>query len=150
MNEGRLIQEGSPRDIYAAPATAFVAEFIGGSNILPGRVVGRNGGKARIALQANGELIDIDTQAAPGDAVKVLLRPESVSLSAAPLEGANVLSGRVTASSFTGSAVDYDIEIAGGTQLRVIAPSDVRFDRGTAVWLVVRDARGLPGDRQQP
>jgi iron(III) transport system ATP-binding protein len=147
MNQGRLVQEGSPREIYSAPATAFVADFIGGSNIVAGKVVGCNGAKARVALAEGGHLIDVDMEAAPGEPVKVLLRPERISLSAVPVEGAKVLSGTVTASSFIGAAVDYSVALAGGTQLRVIAPSDVRLDRGTPVWLTVHDARGLKYDQ---
>ena len=143
MNDGRLIQEGSPRDIYSAPATAFVAEFIGGSNILEGRVVSRIGAKVQVALQGGGQVFEIDMEAAPGDTVNVLFRPESIRLSTTPVEGGNVLSGTISASSFTGAAIDYTVELAGGARLRVIAPSDMQLDRGTTVWLVVRDVRGL-------
>ena len=78
MNEGRLEQEGSPREVYSAPATAFVAEFIGGSNIVAGRVVSRDGAKAQVALEGGGAVFEIKTEAAVGDPVDVLFRAEGV------------------------------------------------------------------------
>jgi iron(III) transport system ATP-binding protein len=143
MTDGRLIQEGSPREVYSAPASAFVAEFIGGSNILEGRVVSRAGATAQVALQGGGQVFEIDVDAVSGDAVNVLFRPESIRLSTTPVEGGNVLSGTVSTAIFTGAAVDYSVELAGGGQLRVIAPSDMQVERGARVWLTVRDARGL-------
>jgi iron(III) transport system ATP-binding protein len=143
MNQGRLVQEGSPREIYSAPATAFVAEFIGGANVVVGTVVARNGGKTRIVLMEGPHVVDIDLEAAPGDPVRLLLRPERISLSAAPVEGPNTLSGTVVASSFIGATVDYSIALAGGTQLRVIAPSDLRLNQGTRVWMLLHDVRVL-------
>jgi iron(III) transport system ATP-binding protein len=148
MNQGRLIQEGSPREIYSAPASAFVADFIGGSNILDGRIVRRNGAKAQFELQGTGQVIDIDIEDAHEDAVRVLVRPERIGLSTTPVEGGNVLSGTVAASSFTGSAIDYSVALAGGVRLRVIVPADLQFSRGTPVWLIVRDARSVNFDQR--
>ncbi|MPZ59447.1 MAG: ATP-binding cassette domain-containing protein [Rhizobiales bacterium] len=143
MNEGHLIQEGAPREVYSAPATAFVAEFIGGSNIVEGRVASRNDARAQVALQGGGPVFEIDMEATPGETVNVLFRPEGIRLSTTPVEGGNVLSGTISASIFTGSVIDYTVALAGGLRLRVIAPSDQQFERGTAVWLTVRDVRGL-------
>jgi ABC-type Fe3+/spermidine/putrescine transport system ATPase subunit len=78
MNEGRLEQEGSPREVYSAPATAFVAEFIGGCNIVAGRIVSRDGAKAQVALESGGATFEIKSEAAVGDPVDVLFRAESV------------------------------------------------------------------------
>jgi iron(III) transport system ATP-binding protein len=143
MSDGRLVQEGAPREVYSAPATAFVAEFIGGANIVAGTVVSRSGATAQVALHEGDEMLEIDIEAAPGETVNVLFRPENVRLSATPVVGANVLSGTIAAASFTGSAIDYSVVLTGGLRLRVLAPSDQQFERGTTVWLTARDARGF-------
>ena len=143
MNQGRLVQQGSPREIYSAPANAFIAEFIGGSNILRGKVVRASGVKALVELQKTGQAIEIDTAARSGDIVSVMLRPERIELSSEPVEGGNVLSGTVVGSSFTGVAVDYTVELASDVRVRVIASPEIQYDRGVPVWLTVREARSL-------
>ncbi|HYB70231.1 MAG TPA: ABC transporter ATP-binding protein [Candidatus Bathyarchaeia archaeon] len=80
MRDGRIEQVGSPRDLYAAPASEFVADFLGSANLLPGRVVGREGDAALLALDGGTRLRvphDPDGPAA-GAAVKLLVRPEDV------------------------------------------------------------------------
>jgi iron(III) transport system ATP-binding protein len=143
MNKGRLVQQGAPRHIYSAPSDAFVAEFIGGSNIVQGKVVGRDGAKAQVELDGIRQVIWIDSDAAQGNAVSVLLRPERIGLSATPPKDGNVLPGAVVAATFTGAAIDYAVALAGDVRLRVIAPPDVEFPRGTSVWLTVSDARSV-------
>jgi iron(III) transport system ATP-binding protein len=150
MNEGRLVQEGSPREIYSTPANTFVAEFIGGSNILRGRVVRANGAKALVELQGTGQAIEIDTEACSGEVVSVMLRPERIELSTVPVAGGNVLSGTVVASSFTGMAVDYTVELADGVRVRVIVSPEIQYGPGTPVWLTVREAQSLECGRSQP
>jgi iron(III) transport system ATP-binding protein len=146
MNEGRLVQQGSPRDVYFAPATAFVAEFIGGSNIVRGTVVSCSGAMAQVALQGDGQVMSIEADAMPGDTVDVLFRPEGIRLSVAPLDGTDVLSGKIAASSFTGAAIEYVVELAGGARLQVTAPSDIQLGKGTPVWLKVSHVHGLKRD----
>lgn len=84
MNDGRVEQLASPMELYEAPANGFVAGFIGDANFLPGTVQEMMPGSfvrvqveglGRPAVMANGEL-------KPGDAVRVMLRPESLHLSA--------------------------------------------------------------------
>jgi len=146
MNEGRLVQQGTPRAIYSAPENAFVAAFIGGANIVAGKVVRRDGARAQVALQGVERTISVASDAADGAAVNVLLRPEQIALSATQPQDGNILPGAVVSSSFTGSAVDYEIELTGGVRLRVMAPPDLELTRGSLVWLTLRDARGLKRD----
>ena len=110
----------------------------------------RDGARAEVELQGTAQRVWIESDVAQGNAVSVLLRPERIRLSAAPLTDGNVVAGAVAASSFTGSAIDYDVELAGGLRLRVMAPPELDVPRGTVVWLVLRDARGLAVDQPLP
>ena len=135
MSNGRIVQEASPREIYAAPASPFVAEFIGGANVVDGTVVAREGRQTRIALPGDAQTVVVESDAPPGETVRLVIRPEAVRLSTSPLDGDNVLTGRVRAATFIGHAVDCTVEIAPGLSLRVMASPDVQLATGAPVWL---------------
>jgi ABC-type Fe3+/spermidine/putrescine transport system ATPase subunit len=75
MNEGRIEQVASPRDVYQEPATEFVAKFIGEVNILPGQLYRGSAYAGSLAIRMGGNGISFH-----GGTVKVLLRPEDVTL----------------------------------------------------------------------
>jgi ABC-type Fe3+/spermidine/putrescine transport system ATPase subunit len=75
MNDGRLEQVASPREVYQAPSTEFVAKFIGEVNILPGQLYRGSAYAGNLAIRMEGNGIPIH-----GGTVKVLLRPEDVTL----------------------------------------------------------------------
>jgi putative spermidine/putrescine transport system ATP-binding protein len=100
MSNGRLEQLGRPRDVYAAPATAFVARFVGRINELPAEI-GTDGvtvAGVRIGVEA-------PAAAAPGTAVTVMTRPEDVRVHTAGSAGANgaALPGTVVSEHFAGA-----------------------------------------------
>jgi iron(III) transport system ATP-binding protein len=113
MHDGRIVQMGSPEDLYRRPCTRFVATFIGLANILEGELRGREGavrivtlpGGAQVAVAADGD------GPATGRA-SVMIRPECIRLGT-PAAGENQLRGRVESVTFTGSRVDYFIAIPG-------------------------------------
>jgi iron(III) transport system ATP-binding protein len=144
MNEGRIVQEGAPAEIYDRPNSLFVARFLGAANVLPGRVKSRDRDKALIVLDANGHKLVLPTDRQPGEAVDVVLRPEhmvlSTTQSADPL---NAIPGRVAALAFQGGHVEYDIALEGGCQLRVHALSLVQAQPGQPVWIAIDAGRGL-------
>ena len=77
MSRGRVEQIGTPEEIYAAPASIFVAGFIGSANLLPGSLEAARDGVAHVRLDS-GLLVDVagPTEARTGDPVTVMLRPE--------------------------------------------------------------------------
>jgi iron(III) transport system ATP-binding protein len=145
MNNGRIVQDGRPREVYAAPSSPFVAEFIGGSNIVDGVVVGRDVSKARVSLQGL-QSVSVELDAAPGEAVKLLLRPEGIRISATAIDAANVLTGRITASTYVGHAIDYSVALDGGPTLRVMGSPETTLDSGSPVWLAIAEPRALKLD----
>jgi spermidine/putrescine transport system ATP-binding protein len=110
MNEGRIEQLGSPAELYEKPRTAFVARFLGASNLLPGTV----SGSGVVRLDGGGE-VRIPDAALPasGSRVAVGIRPEKLSFGAAR-DGANRLAGTVTESAYVGVATQYIVDTPSG------------------------------------
>jgi iron(III) transport system ATP-binding protein len=78
MHEGRINQIGSPREIYERPANRFVADFIGSTNLLPGRVVGGSGGVRGVQTAGGTVACVVPDDAPAGSDVVVSIRPEDV------------------------------------------------------------------------
>jgi spermidine/putrescine transport system ATP-binding protein len=109
MNGGRIVQLGSPSEIYDDPADLFVAGFVGKTNLLDGIVEGAQAGRLSVRL-ADGTRIAArpSRDLAPGEAVAISIRPEAVRLG-----GTGVLTGTIVNRIFLGSTAEYAIEIAG-------------------------------------
>ncbi len=133
LNAGELHQVASPRDVYNRPATAFVARFIGRSNVLPCTVLGVNGGSVSVRV-ADGTVFKaprvedtISARVTAGDPAAVSLRPESIVLTVNADPGAaGQLTGRVLTSEFTGAVNIYEVDWQG-QKIVVSAPDS--FDR---------------------
>jgi spermidine/putrescine transport system ATP-binding protein len=139
MNEGLLQQCGSPEEIYERPANAFVAGFIGISNLLSGEVQDHG-----VRLKT-GQVIPatIDSSIAAGENVFVCVRPEKLRLGP-KLDGQVSVEGTVVETVYLGTATQYMVELAPGLRLVAIennvhtATSDRRLARGSKVtigWL---------------
>ena len=119
MADGRIQQEGSPREIYEHPQTRFVADFIGMSNFFVGEVVARD--KDRVAVQTKDALKVWclgGGASTVGTAVTVAVRPEKIEISTAPPAAAvNVWSGRVVAGTFLGEQTEYRVRIDDGREI---------------------------------
>ncbi len=115
MNHGRAEQIGTPHDLYFNPATVFVADFIGQSNLLAATVAGD-----RALRLEHGATVTVagDLQGRLGQPVTLLLRPESLQLGASQ-PAANRLSAVVRSSVISGSMVRHHLELAGGGALLV-------------------------------
>ncbi len=117
MDRGRVQQMGAPMEIYRAPANAFVAGFIGSSNLLPGRLSdGAFELSGRMIPLGEGDLIRCE----PGDAV-LSVRPEDVTLSDDPDDG---LPGRVAFIRDLGESVHYVLEHDGQEITAQFPPRD--------------------------
>ncbi len=110
MQTGRLVQSGTPRDIYERPATRFAMDFLGSSNFFPGDRVA-----AGALTLPNGEVLEL----APGPADAVVgIRPEKIQIEPAGATGPNLIQGRIGDRAFLGGSTIYRVE-AGGTSLQV-------------------------------
>jgi putative spermidine/putrescine transport system ATP-binding protein len=111
MSQGRMEQVGTPSAIYNAPATEFVARFVGTLNILPGLVVDASDRRVRVAGQEMH--VGSDITAPNGAQVSVALRPEAIGL-AVPSDVGNRLSGTVADVTFLGSIVRIRVSLGEG------------------------------------
>jgi spermidine/putrescine transport system ATP-binding protein len=108
MNKGRIEQLGPPTELYEKPASAFVAGFLGVSNLLDGVVIG----PSRVRLDTGDEI-----GAEVGDRtgrVAIGIRPEKIRLSP-PAEGDNSLGGTVHETAYVGVATQYVVDTGAGT-----------------------------------
>jgi iron(III) transport system ATP-binding protein len=117
MHEGRIVQQATPAEIYHAPATAYVADFIGSTNLLQGilREAGKEGGSCAVGDSSVAGVLA--GPAAAGDAVALAVRPETVALEpdrngAQELEP-GVLRGIVRSSVFLGESTDFLVGVDG-------------------------------------
>ena len=118
MNEGRIEQIGSPQEIYHAPATVFVANFIGVANLLAAKV-GRTDGGDSTAL-VSGEQVPVTAGAwkgKPGEAATVMIRPERLQVSTRPLAGGVSLPVTMESAIFQGPVVRLSLRAADGTEI---------------------------------
>jgi iron(III) transport system ATP-binding protein len=131
MNGGKIEQAGPPEDIYDRPRSEFVARFIGSSNILRGK--SRDDGRVEFA---GVPLRCAEGAPAGGRDTAVSVRPHEIRLlTGAPTGNENVVPATVVRQVFLGNSRDYMVEVAGATQLRVVAPADLSIAPGSAVWL---------------
>ena len=114
LRAGRVQQYGAPSDLYNHPATAFVSNFLGFTNILPGKLVSRTADSARVEVSGLG-LIEARLGAAAvavGDPVELAIRAERLQLGSAG-EGAAGFAGRIAAVDYQGQSARYLIESGG-------------------------------------
>ncbi|PTE19851.1 ABC transporter ATP-binding protein [Cereibacter changlensis JA139] len=107
MRDGRIVQIATPHEVYDRPAEAWVAAFVGQSNLWPGTVAAS--GRVETALGP----FTCDTGPRPkGERVTLLVRPERVIPGAGPING---LTGTATADRFLGPVRRLDLSVPGGT-----------------------------------
>ncbi|MEU8422816.1 ABC transporter ATP-binding protein [Micromonospora sp. NPDC048835] len=154
MNAGRIEQLGAPADIYEYPATAFVANFLGQSNLLAGEATGVDGGD--VAVTAHGSRFSVPAGRARAESGPVHLgvRPEKLMLvgSADQVpQGHQHVTGVVTDASYVGVSTQYLLRTGWGTEVSVFAAnsgtsSRVAVGSEAAAYWDPRHAFLLPRD----
>ncbi len=119
MSNARIAQMGRPRELYEAPANAFVSDFIGDSNQVDGEITGKNGALAMVRLGS--AMVELRDRGNPIGPTKIAIRPEGVALSVSqPSEPSLVC--RVLKAAYLGAHMEYTIESPLGA-LFVIDPN---------------------------
>ena len=135
MSQGHVEQVGPPQDIYEAPMTAYVADFLGVSNLMDADADGSTEGGCRVRLG------DFTLVAGQGETdtrgkAKVTIRPERVALGASGDTGANRIPGMVERVVYVGSVLHVFVTLAPGGRIQAWIPNDgdgSPFAQGTAV-----------------
>ena len=130
MSQGVALQVGDANEIYEHPNCRFVADFIGETNFLDGKIVEKDGARVKVNVTNGPTLWAVAPKPiSPGAAVSVTVRPEKMHLR--PEAGAdNVLAGRVASIVYIGTDTHYDVVLPGGQHVRVReqnAKADSRF-----------------------
>ena len=106
MRDGSVEQIGTPEEVYARPASLFVADFVGRVNVLRGRVVERAGGHATV--ETLNHRFRAESARCPADEVLVLVRPEAVRVEDATMQG---VAGVVEEVEYCGDRVEYRVRV---------------------------------------
>jgi putative spermidine/putrescine transport system ATP-binding protein len=123
LNHGRLVQQGSPAQLYETPRTRFVADFLGKSNFLAGTADG--GGPEGFSIRTGATTLAVAAAARPPAGTRVLLslRPEKIALLAPGEAAENVVPGTVESWSYLGSGFALVVRTADLGALRVNLPA---------------------------
>ena len=135
MNDGHIVQTGTPRDVYSQPKGRFVADFTGAANVLPGVVEEIDDDTMSVRVDfglLNGPAVE---GCAVGSDVLVAIRPESMILSRESAGRSDAMPCVVETDAFLGTFMEYRVRLAG-QHLRVRMPptSDV-FNRGDNAYV---------------
>jgi putative spermidine/putrescine transport system ATP-binding protein len=130
MDQGHIEQAASAHDVYAKPLTAYVARFMGGQNVLAGRVAAVANGTVALDLPERGrvEFPTGDRPPAPGSTLHVSVRRDRIHLAkASGGPGVNAVSGKVRAIEYQGTWVKVTLEGASGEDFVVNVPDGEFF-----------------------
>ena len=138
MNEGKIEQMGSPADLYDNPETAFVANFLGQSNLIKGTITGNDGDSLVVDLYGQKVSVPKNRSHAVDNSMYAGIRPEKfrISLVGTPVSGNILTGGRIEDVSYIGVSTQYQVEMPWGQELMVFEQNDdgvAPFNKGDAV-----------------
>src|SRR5207302_1104316 len=139
MDAGRLEQVATPRDLYEAPASRWVAEFVGDVNLFDGEVTSHEHHRLTVATRDGGAIVVAEPrQPVTRAAVTVAIRPEKIKLSrpspasdAVNSQAINRLEGVVTDVGYLGGSTVYKVKLDSGAVVRSSMANTARIDRDT-------------------
>jgi ABC-type Fe3+/spermidine/putrescine transport system ATPase subunit len=151
VNRGRLEQVGTASEIYDRPCSAFVARFVGDTNMLPGRIAAAGPDRVEIALDGIDRTLDAPCHVAvaSGSLAALSIRPENLCLGAA-----DGLPAIVTDVTYAGARIRYALQVTGRSLLADVAVRPGSGDRlqpgaATTVSWAAADSVIVPIDEGQ-
>ncbi|WP_137392184.1 ABC transporter ATP-binding protein [Rhodoligotrophos defluvii] len=142
MNEGRIQQNGTPREVFRRPANRFVAEFVGTNNIIEGRVAALSGGMATVETTLGSFQAPAGAGLAVGRAVDLVISADRVRLARVKPEDIAAVPVTVISEQFVGTMVTVHLDAGTERNIRVQMPQHAfdaldltRGDRLYASWL---------------
>ena len=139
MDNGLIVQQASPIEIYRTPTVRFVADFIGLTNFIEGKIsdLPANGSGLGAVATASGNLnCSLPHGAALGDEVVVVVRPEDVQVSPSDANTENIVTGEVMAAMFMGDSKEVKIKLADST-LRLKLHPAIEVEEGSSIRLAL-------------
>jgi len=138
MNQGKVLQVGTPREIYFYPRSIFVAGFIGRSNILFGKITEKHGSYAKVYIdEMKTELEGILVEPNLSGKVAVVIRPENITVEKpSNPEGYNVLKARLDFQMFVGEKVEARLKV-GDASLVAYLPNRLEMPLGSEMTIYI-------------
>jgi putrescine transport system ATP-binding protein len=136
MDQGRIIQVGTPAEVYEAPNSRFIADFIGSVNTFEGTLT-KGGAAAEIAAKAGFSIMAANgADAEPGATVWFAIRPEKMKISAAkPKDAAtNAIEGEVWDIAYLGDMTTYNVKLADGMVAKIATVNAARTAAEPLTW----------------
>jgi ABC-type Fe3+/spermidine/putrescine transport system ATPase subunit len=152
MHEGKIMQMGSPQEIYAYPVNRFVADFIGKANFIRGHVTGtRPDNMLEIEIMGKKIIVPVQEDAfTEGAGVLLVLRPESVRLES---KKPDTLTGIIREAVYLGSQMVYEVDMADNIiTVEIANPQEhIIFDTGEEVTLTFQEENLhiLPDEKEE-
>ena len=138
MSEGKVLQIGTPGDVYETPATRFVADFIGNVNLMEGSVEVDEPDHAIVRCTDCTHYVGHGITGTIGMAVGVAVRPEKISLHAAEPAGMqephNKVQGQIKDLAYFGSFTVYHLELPSGAVLKISESNIARHRENALTW----------------
>jgi putrescine transport system ATP-binding protein len=138
MDGGKVVQVGTPSEIYEFPQSRFVADFVGTTNLFEGTVTSCEPGLITVSCSETGcdLLVDDGGRFSPGQKVWVALRPEKIRLSKQPVPaaGINQLKGMVWELGYLGNRSTYQVKTGSGKLVTVFAQNERRSAEVAIDW----------------
>ena len=131
MRKGKILQVGTPQELYLNPQHIFVANFIGESNFLEGFVTDRTDHKLTVELRGGISVTSSNQNHKKGEKIVVAIRPEVLSIHKGKKSGENSIIGAIEGFRFEGTNVRYEIRLENGDLVVVVRPALI------AEWLSV-------------
>ncbi|MBO0904963.1 ABC transporter ATP-binding protein [Jiella sonneratiae] len=135
MDRGRIMQVATPAEIYEAPNSRFVADFVGNVNLFEGTVRSVEGDRAVIETDA-GLTIAVVSEAKLGTSQKVsyVLRPEKLKIAADPIPGPNAMAGEVWDIAYFGPVTAFHVRLDNGATVKVSMVNATRQGALQLTW----------------
>lgn len=139
MQDGVIKQVGTPVQIYENPAEEFIADFIGDSNCLWGKIAQTSFPHATFISRQGLRLeIPMGEDWKEGEEQKIFVRPEKITISSSPMGGPNCYKGKVNHLTYMGSSIRYQVEVEGRYEIRVDEQNLAQrpnFQKGDQIYL---------------
>jgi spermidine/putrescine transport system ATP-binding protein len=137
MSNGKVVQVGPPKEVYEAPATAYVADFLGVSNLMDAKAEGSSNGRCRVRLGEFSLVAGAGQTDASGD-VKVVIRPERIQVEDGRTDGENRIPGMVERTVYLGPTMQVIVQLPEGRVVQAMIPNrgeEHGFAQGAPVTL---------------
>ena len=135
LDQGRLLQIGSPQEVYTHPNSRFVAQFIGETTFVEGRVKGWLDDRAEVDTAAGVWTAQAEDKLEAGETVWLSVRPEAVQLHTDRADGPNVFKAELHATIYLGEVAQHAVDLGGDVSLkaletrpRLVARDDTRAE----------------------